>query len=209
MLTFQQLITFAPAALVVAITPGANNLLAFNHGTQAGFFSTVMSLAGRFVAFAIMIVLVAYGMGELLKRSPLAFSFIKNIGTLYLLYIAWTLIFSVPPDARGEVAALSKVNMTTKEFLVAASNPKALLLFTAFLPQFIVPGTAYDMQLITLGGVYILVEFFCACCYAYTGVWIKTHTRSSSVTILLINRIAGVILLVMAGLLFFSAPPTG
>lgn len=206
MLTFQQLITFAPAALVVAITPGANNLLAFNHGTQAGFFSTVMSLAGRFFAFAIMILLVAYGMGELLKHSPLAFSLIKNAGTLYLLYISWILIFSAPPEEQGESAAVSKVNMTTKEFLVAASNPKALLLFTAFLPQFIVPGPAYDLQLIALGGVYILVEFFCACCYAYSGVWVKSHTRSSSF-IRLINCVAGVILLIMAGLLFFSAPP--
>ncbi|MDQ0704017.1 threonine/homoserine/homoserine lactone efflux protein [Pseudomonas sp. W3I7] len=207
MLTFQQLITFAPAAFVVAITPGANNLLAFNHGTQAGFFSTVMSLVGRFIAFAIMILLVAYGMGELLKQSPFAFSFIKAIGTLYLIYISWILIFSTPPEKYGEIAAVSTADMTTKEFLVAASNPKALLLFTAFLPQFIVPGIAYDMQLITLGGVYILVEFFCACCYAYSGVWVKTHTRSNSVTIRLINRIAGVILLLMAGLLFFSAPP--
>lgn len=206
MLTFQQLITFAPAAFVVAITPGANNLLAFNHGTQAGFFSTVMSLAGRFVAFAIMILLVAYGIGGLLKHSPFAFSLIKYIGTLYLLYISWILISSAPPEEHGETAAVSKLNMTTKEFLVAASNPKALLLFTAFLPQFIVPGTAYDMQLITLGGVYILVEFFCACCYVYSGVWVKTHTHSSSVTTRLINRIAGVILLVMAGLLFFSTP---
>ncbi len=207
LLTIQQLITFAPAAFVVAITPGANNLLAFNHGTQAGFFSTVISLAGRFTAFAIMILLVAYGIGDLLKRSPFAFLVIKNIGTLYLLYISWMLIFSPHPEDNGKVGVVSNVTMTAKEFLVAASNPKALLLFTAFLPQFIIQGTAYNMQLVALGGVYILVEFFCACCYAYTGVWIKTHAHRYSFTTFLINRVAGVVLLIMAGFLFFSTTP--
>ncbi|MFF1570072.1 LysE family translocator [Streptomyces sp. NPDC058293] len=69
--------------------------------------------------------------------------------------------------------------LARQEFLVAASNPKALILFTVFLPQFLARGAKdVAVPLLLLGAAYIAVEFVCACGYATLG----SRLRSMGVT---------------------------
>jgi homoserine/homoserine lactone efflux protein len=51
------------------------------------------------------------------------------------------------------------VSLFSQGLLVAISNPKGLIFFAAFLPQFIVPGVSYSVQLTVFGGTFVLVEF--------------------------------------------------
>lgn len=199
-MTLAQLALFVPAALLVAASPGANNLLSLTHGIKAGFGRTVVSLAGRFSAFALMIAAVALGLGAILEASELAFSAIKWIGVAYLAYLGVKLWRAKELDVGGGEASGTASALARREFTVALTNPKATLLFTAFLPQFVVPGTGFAGQLVLLGALYIALEFCAACGYALTGSVLR-HFEMTPRRAVLINRTTGGMMLGAAALL--------
>ncbi|UOR13905.1 LysE family translocator [Halobacillus amylolyticus] len=78
------------------------------------------------------------------------------------------------PPSRGEVVAKAQsipvYESVKQEFIVAATNPKAYILFAVFLPQFIDPNATNTVGLLfTVGLLYIIIEFICSCGYAFTG----------------------------------------
>jgi threonine/homoserine/homoserine lactone efflux protein len=70
-------LVFLPAAVLVAASPGANNFLALANGMRSGLVPAVVALAGRFNAFALLILLVVVGLGAVLAASETAFTAIK------------------------------------------------------------------------------------------------------------------------------------
>ena len=172
MLTPDQLSIFIPAAFIVAISPGANNILSLTHGAIVGFYPTVFSLTGRFLAFSLMLVLVAAGLGVVIETSEIVLIVLKWFGVCYLAYIGLSMWIS---ESRYKLVNSShkfsrlSFSLAKKEFIVAIMNPKAVLLFTAFLPQFVSPTRSYFDQLLILGCIYIVIEFFTACIYAAFG----------------------------------------
>ena len=196
-----QLSIFLPAAFIVAISPGANNILSLTHGAVVGFYPTIFSLTGRFVAFSLMLVLVAAGLGVVIAASEVTLIMLKWFGVCYLTYIAFSMWFS---ESRHESIFLShnlnRFSLMKKEFIVAITNPKAVLLFTAFLPQFVSTSHSYFYQLLILGCIYIVIEFFTACIYAASGSIFgslgssKSHDR-------IISRIGSILMMSAAVIL--------
>ena len=199
-MTLDQLLIFLPAAALVAASPGANNLLSLINGARAGLKATLVSLLGRLAAFALMIVLVAAGLGAILAASELAFTIIKWLGVAYLTYLGirlWTSRELEPNGGTADVPPGGTLALARKEFLVAITNPKAILLFTAFLPQFVVPGSQTWIQLLWLGALYIPVEFCAACLYATAGSRFR-RLHLTATRLRLMNRIAGSMMLAAA-----------
>lgn len=174
-MTAHQFILFLPAALLVAASPGAGNFLAFNHGLRWGLKQAVIALLGRCAAFAVLLAAVAIGLGALLAASAMAFSLLKWAGVAYLLYLAYRLWRADPAPHATETPAVtsSALQLVRREFMVAITNPKAMLLFTAFLPQFARGGGAAPFDLMQLGAAYMLIEFMTASGYALVGSRIK------------------------------------
>lgn len=185
---------FVPAAFVMAAIPGANQLLALRNGLRHGPGRAIVGTAGRFTAFALMVIAVAAGLGAILVASQVAFSVIKWSGVAYLIFLGVRTIVTAGRDGVDTTAKTglpaSAWRLIRQEFVVAASNPKALILFTAFLPQFIehaqftARGGAGPLvgPLLAVGLAYIAVEFCCACGYAALGgrigvAGIKARTR--------------------------------
>lgn len=184
MITDVEWATFVPSALLLATTPGANQLLTLRNGLRHGMTRAVSACLGRFSAFALMVIAVAAGIGAVLATSAVAFNVIKWCGVASLLWLgARTVLAAVrgqgaaedrktADEGDGEKArgGLSSWRLGRQEFLVAATNPKALILFTVFLPQFLPPG-AKDaaVLLLVLGAAYIGIEFGCAFAYAALG----------------------------------------
>jgi len=105
-----------------------------------------------------------------LHTSELLFHAIKIAGALYLFWIAWQL-WRAPVDT-AEVAErppASLVALARQEFLVAAGNPKAILIFTAFLPQFVDPAGDVAAQFTVLGTSFLLLEVVAIAIYAWMG----------------------------------------
>ncbi|ADJ42518.1 lysine exporter protein [Amycolatopsis mediterranei S699] len=200
---------FFGASVLVALTPGANNLLGLHHGMTHGVRRGLAGLGGRLAAFTLLIAAVAAGLGQLLAASETALTIIKWAGAAYLLYLGVRLLWST---FRGKSSAtelpatpMTAWRVTRKEFGVALTNPKAILIFTAFVPQFIDPGRgSFSGQLALLGAGYLLAEFLAGSVYVFAGAAVKTIklTRRARRNV---DRGTGVVLVGLAGVLATSS----
>jgi homoserine/homoserine lactone efflux protein len=161
-------LVYLVAAVGLSLTPGPNGLLALTHGACFGFRPTVWTVLGGALGFLSLIAASLAGLGALLAASEQAFLVAKWIGGAYLVYLGIRLWRAPAPVviAPGPDLALGgaepegglAVRLFREGFLVAVSNPKALIFFAAFLPQFMVPGVAFGTQLLVLGGTFVVVE---------------------------------------------------
>lgn len=195
-----QLALFVPAACLVALSPGANNLLALTHGIKAGFAPAAGGLMGRWAAFAVMIALVAVGLGSVLERSEIAFTVVKWAGVAYLAWIGLRLMTSRTLAVGAPTGPAGTGALARREFIVAITNPKAVVLFTAFLPQFISGETGYTLQLLAFGALYTAIEAVAACAYALAGSVVRRFELTPR-RIVLINRVTGGMMLGAAAML--------
>lgn len=199
-MTGQHWLVFLSAAALVAATPGANNLLALGNGMRRGLLPAVLALVGRFSAFAILIAAVVAGLGALLTASAVTFAVVKWLGVGYLIWLGvrlWHSDISPQATAAADGGAMA---LARREFWVALTNPKAMLLFTAFLPQFVVSAAPLPGQMVRLGAAYIAVEFVAASLYAFAGSRIRA-LRLGHRGVRRVNRASSAMMLAAAGLL--------
>lgn len=202
-MTLGQVALFIPAAIIVALSPGANNLLAFANGSRQGLSLAIIALSGRCAAFVLMIGMVIIGLGAVLAASELAFQVVKWVGVGYLIYLGIKVFFDREvPGVEGGPSAASGFTLARREFVVAMSNPKAVLLFTAFVPQFIHPeyGSSFGLQLAMLGTLYIAIEFLAAIVWAVSGAFLRT-LQPSVRNMILMNKLTGTLMLSAAAML--------
>ncbi|MEE1924966.1 LysE family translocator [Pseudomonas sp. 148P] len=167
---------FIPACFALNMAPGPNNLLSLNNASRYGLRTACVAGIGRLFAFAGMIVLAALGLAVVLHTSEYLFLAIKVLGAFYLFYIAWQLWRA--PVGQGGTAVERKggvLRLARQEFLVAAGNPKAILIFTAFLPQFVVMNSATPVgeQFLWLGAMFLALEWLAIAIYAWLGAYLQ------------------------------------
>ena len=201
-MSFESWLVFVVAAMLISLSPGANNLLALTNGLRFGAGRSLAAVGGRIGAFAVMIVIAALGLGAVLAASELAFQVIKWAGVAYLVYLglrALTAPAAAPNDPGGMARAHQSVAvMARREFLVALGNPKAILVFTAVFPQFVVPGEPALPQFLVIGLTFLGTEVLAAFAYVLSGKVFAPLLRDRAA---LVNRITGGLLLAAAGLL--------
>lgn len=165
------LAVFVPACFALNMAPGPNNLLSISNATRYGFIRSCVGGLGRLLAFALMIWLAAMGLTAVLHTSEWLFHAIKIVGAAYLFYLAIQL-WRARPDEAGDVACSAKgiLSLARQEFLVAIGNPKAILLFTAFLPQFVAQTGNVTQQFALLGALFLGLECIAIALYCGMGV---------------------------------------
>ncbi|TWC56130.1 threonine/homoserine/homoserine lactone efflux protein [Pseudomonas sp. SJZ080] len=165
---------FLPACFALNMAPGPNNLLSVSNSTRYGYRTACVAGIGRLLAFAGMIALASAGLAVVLQTSELLFYGIKIVGAAYLFYLAWQLWRADPGTENVETGApAGMLTLARQEFLVAAGNPKAILIFTAFLPQFVDPGEAVTPQFAVLGALFLMLEWIAIGAYAYMGLHMR------------------------------------
>lgn len=185
-------IVYLIACFGLSLTPGPNGLLALTNGARFGFRPSLATVLGGSIGFMTIVAVSLAGMGALLMASETAFTAAKWIGAAYLAWIGIRL-WRAPAPAIAAVAAeqwrrISPLRLLFEGFFVAVSNPKGIIFFAAFLPQFMVPGVSYLTQLLVFGGTFVVVEFFYEMMLAglahRIAPWLKKHGRS-------FNRVTG------------------
>jgi threonine/homoserine/homoserine lactone efflux protein len=156
------------------MAPGPNNLLSVSNSTRYGYRTACLAGVGRLLAFAGMIALASAGLAVVLQTSELLFYGIKILGAAYLFYLAWQL-WRANPGAQTALTTppAGMLALARQEFLVAAGNPKAILIFTAFLPQFVDPTRAISPQFAVLGALFLVLEWIAIGAYAYMGLHMR------------------------------------
>ncbi|MBO6578087.1 MAG: LysE family translocator [Thalassospira sp.] len=196
---------FAGAAIALAMAPGPNNLLAMFNGARYGVSSAAVGGIGRIVAFALMIVVTAAGLGVVLAASETAFLVIKWGGAVYLVWLglkSWFAKVNDSDETTGPAELMvnpGPFNLAKTEFLTAIGNPKAILIFTAFFPQFLDPAVAYGPQFTVMGVTFIAMETSVLLAYGLLGGQVKSLIKSAR-HMRMLNRVSGT-LLVGAGVL--------
>ncbi len=154
------LLPFTMAVVIIALTPGPDMTFFLGRALSQGRAAGLAALAGANLGVLVHTALVAFGLSALIVAAPAAFMTIKVAGALYLLWLA------VQAIRHGSALTLPRGNQSRKTlagtfasgFAINMMNPKIVLFFMTFLPQFV---SANDpdatLKLMTLGAVFILV----------------------------------------------------
>ena len=168
------LLLFVPACFALNMAPGPNNLLSLGNATRFGFGRACTAGVGRLLAFLLMIALASAGLAAVLLTSERLFTLVKVGGALYLFWLAWQL-WRAPTAAVAEASTppAGLMALVRQEFLVAAGNPKAILIFTAFLPQFVDASRDVAPQFALLGALFLTLEVVAIALYAWMGLHLR------------------------------------
>lgn len=151
------------ASVGLSLTPGPNSLLVLAHGALHGRRRTLWTIAGGALGFALLIGLSMLGIGALLRASADALALLKWGGGAYLVWLGIQLWRAPPlqldmPEIDGQIGPVRRSVMFRQGLLAAISNPKALLFYGAFLPQFIEPGRSLWLQYAVMAGTFGVIE---------------------------------------------------
>lgn len=156
------LLAFTLASLVLTITPGPDMILFLSKTLAQGRRAGMMAMLGAFSGSVVHTLLAAFGLSALVMHSAAAFGVLKLVGALYLLWLAVDAIRNGSvlnlPRARQKTEAASRVYL--KGVGVNLTNPKIVLFFVTFLPQFVSAGDpAAPAKLLFLGLYFIVLAF--------------------------------------------------
>jgi threonine/homoserine/homoserine lactone efflux protein len=160
-MTWQTWSLYALAAIGLSLTPGPNGLLALTHGALHGTRKTLATITGGSLGFGLVIGLSMFGIGALLANWAGLLVIMKWLGGAYLVWLGIQLVRSEPIDiSRSQNAVSAKFRILFGQGLFSAiSNPKGILFFVAFLPQFVNPRESLLTQFLIMALTFIVIEF--------------------------------------------------
>lgn len=171
------LLAFLLTAGVLLIIPGPTILTVVAYGLRAGRRAVWASTAGVVLGDATAVVVCLAGLGAVLAVSASAYAVIKWVGVGYLLFLAvqtWresrhaSAGEGQPPESDlGTKITMARVFRQT--FLVTALNPKGIVFFLAFIPQFVDDRLAYGPQVAVYGTLFVILGGVNASLYAYSS----------------------------------------
>jgi threonine/homoserine/homoserine lactone efflux protein len=184
---------FLPACIGMNFFPGPNNLVALVHGTETDAWRASLAGLARLPVMILMLMLLAVGLEVLLATSAAAFQWIRLVGALYLLWMAWRAFTAHVRVGSASGERVSLWRMARTEALIAGTNPKLILIFYAFFPQFVNPSAPIAPQIVVMGGTFLLIEIAAIALYAYGGQWLA-RLLSDEQGARWVSRITGVAL---------------
>lgn len=205
-MTEMTVLAFALVAFIGIATPGPTVLLALANGSRFGTRRACFGMIGAMLSDFVLIGAVALGLGALLAASEFWFSVVKWIGVGYLAFLGIMLLRSRGSldealGSAGRDGSGSARSIFLKSFLVAVTNPKGYLFFSAFLPQFINPAAPQIQQYAVLALIFAIIDLMVMFGYALLGSQAVRVLRKSGA--LWLDRICGGALLILAGTLAF------
>lgn len=159
-MTLDTWLIFLVAAIGLSFTPGPNGLLALTHGALYGVRRTVFTVLGGALGFLIVIAVSMFGIGALLLVVPDVLTVLKWVGGAYLVFLG-VQVWRAPAIAvssSGERPSASGWSLFQQGLLAAVTNPKGILFFVAFLPQFIDPQRDLGLQFVIMASTFIVIE---------------------------------------------------
>ena len=169
------LAAFALAAAVLIAVPGPSVLFVIGRSLSSGRRVGLLTVLGNAVGMLPQVLAVAAGVGALLAQSVVAFTVLKTVGALYLVYLGVQAIrhrhhttATATTDTRPS-AEVPATRSLREGFLVGVTNPKSAIFFVAVLPQFTAPATgSVWSQILVLGTIHLLIGL------AFDTVWALT-----------------------------------
>lgn len=158
---------FLVASFVLAVTPGPGVLYILTRSLVQGRRCGLVSVAGVALGNLGNALAASAGLAALFAVSPIAFSVVKYLGALYLVYLGAQLLRSPPAEDSAAVPAAAPLRRVFRDgFVVALLNPKTTVFFAAFLPQFLGPEAPPMLQSMSLGFIFVAIAALTDSAYA-------------------------------------------
>ena len=161
-------LAFFAASWLISLSPGAGALSSMTAGLRYGFRRGVWNILGLQCGIALMLAIVALGLGAVLAASNLAFNAIKWFGVAYLVWLGiqqWRAEARPWIEERSEAIPASRRALVLRGFLVNASNPKGIVFMLAVLPQFINPHMPQAPQYLACAASLFISDVVVMCGY--------------------------------------------
>jgi threonine/homoserine/homoserine lactone efflux protein len=167
-MSIQLWLAFVAASAVLLIIPGPTILTVISYSMAHGRRANVPLVAAVALGDSTALVVSLLGLGALLATSAFWFATVKWAGGLYLLYLGAKLLRAGVSSAESTAPAApnSRWRLFANTYLVTALNPKGIVFFVAFLPQFIKPGASITRQLWILAVTFVFMATINASLYA-------------------------------------------
>lgn len=160
-----QYISFVLASVGLILVPGPNVLVIVSTSAAHGRTRGLQTVAGTATAMSIQLIIAALGTAWLIRLLADGLYILKWTGVVYLVYLGLLHIKQAYRPQRTTVT-LTASNSFARGFLVSLTNPKTILFFAAFLPQFVASGDGYFQQICLLSVIFLLLATLFDSCYA-------------------------------------------
>ena len=194
---------FLQIVFFLCITPGTPRIVITTYPINYGLKKSIITAFGDISANTIQMIFVAFGIGTIIAANPEIFNYVKWIGVIYLLYLAFDLIRSSKNFNFEENLSLkSNLSLYRDGFMVAFFSPKAWIFFGAMFPQFLSLDENFKIQLLILILSYVVIDFCTLMLYGFVGkkivTWLKTNPKT-------INTISACAFVIIAIIFAFSS----
>ena len=194
------LLAFFTTSVILALSPGPDNLFVMAQSARTGRIAGLFVTLGLATGLIGHTVAVAFGLAAIIRASTLAFTILKFIGAAYLLYLALQAFRAgVATVKKEDVPAFSPGNLYRRGILMNLTNPKVSLFFMAFLPQFADPRRGSMMlQFFQLGGIFIMATIFVFGLISFIAGGVGEKFSNSPLAQKIVNRIASAVFVGLA-----------
>ena len=159
MISVQTGCAFFLVSVLLALTPGPDNLFVLMQSALSGWRAGIGVTLGLCTGLIVHSSAVAFGVAAIFQSSALAFGVLKILGACYLIYLAWQLLRADAMSSCDEKTNIivSKWRLYRRGIVLNITNPKVSIFFLAFLPQFANPQAGdLPLQIFVLGGIFIV-----------------------------------------------------
>ncbi|MHA1600011.1 MAG: LysE family translocator [Alphaproteobacteria bacterium] len=195
-MTLQLWIAFVLASGVLLVIPGPTVLLVIGYALSDGRRSALSVVTGVALGDFVAMTLSVIGLGALLAASATAFTVLKWVGAIYLVYLG-IMMWRRPPQLTANLAAQPRSSDLAKlghAFAVTVLNPKSIAFFVAFVPQFLTPTAPLSAQLPVLVVTFVSLAAASSFAFAMAAGTLRERIREPRI-LRAINRIGGSVLI--------------
>jgi threonine/homoserine/homoserine lactone efflux protein len=178
---------FFVACTILVIVPGPTATLIIANSLKYGARAGLENVAGTQIGLAVMISIVGVGLATVMEVMGHWFDWLRLAGAAYLIWMGWKMLRDT-----GEIegpAAAPRGGFVTQGSLVALSNPKTLLFFGAFFPQFMDPARDHATQIAIMGATAMAIAMVSDSAYALASA--RAGRAFSRRRVRLLSRISG------------------
>lgn len=199
--------TLLAACLVISFTPGAGAINTMSNSLTQGWRRSIWGIIGQQLALIVHVIIVAAGVGLVVSQSELLFNIIRYAGAAYLVYLGIRLILAKPAIASDDDEPVTDVpregrwSMIRRGLWVNLLNPKAIVFFIAFIPQFVRLDAPPLPQYLTIIITTIVVDIVVMWGFFATAARPLRRLTHSAKGQRILNIIFGCLFIVVAALL--------
>lgn len=212
-----QLVMFIAAGWLLNLTPGPDVFYIVTHALRSGARAGLVASLGIAAGCCVHVVAASLGMGVLLASSAMAFTVLKWMGAAYLVWMGLRMLRAQPGDGLAAVARQAQTRSASGAtlrqvflggFWTNVLNPKVVLFFLAFVPQFIAPGAPdKGLAFFLLGLLFTLNSLPVCAAWALGAAWMARRVTALQQRMHWLDRVAGALFIGFGLKLAFTDQP--